>query len=185
MVLCDLVWYFECYITNKNKKNNIILQDIAIKSKKKSEKTRILQNMSVEGSRNSTFLKISWALNLQKGSISGALNWQISASADGRPRSRVRARGTLCSAPPLALAEFFRQTCLQSRLQTSPPTPQKSYPKIQNSTTSLSRKNLKLANFPVKIGLNEGIGVVSKKISDRNLYIYVTWKPTQRFETLW
>ncbi len=40
--------------------------------------------------------------------------------------------------PPSALAEFFRHTCLQSCLQTSPPTPQKSYPKIKTSTTSLS-----------------------------------------------
>ena len=41
-----------------------------------------------------------------------------SASADGGPRSRVRARGTLCSAPHW---HFFRCTCLQSQFhQISP-----------------------------------------------------------------
>ena len=60
--------------------------------------------------------------------------------------------------PPSALAEFFRHTCLQSCLQTSPPTPQKSYLKFQNSTTSLSWIYLILANFPVKIGLIGGEG---------------------------
>ena len=38
--------------------------------------------------------------------------------------------------PPLSpqsmWAEIFRRTCLQSHLQTSPPTPQKSYPKFRN-----------------------------------------------------
>ena len=37
-----------------------------------------------------------------------------------------------------ASAEFSHRTCLQSPLQTSPPTPQNSYPNFQNSTTSLS-----------------------------------------------
>jgi hypothetical protein len=34
--------------------------------------------------------------------------------------------------PPSTLAEIFRNPCLQSHLQTSPPTPQKSYPKFWN-----------------------------------------------------
>ena len=38
-------------------------------------------------------------------------------------------------APPLTLAQIFWHTCLQSHLQTSPPTPQKSYMKFQNFTT--------------------------------------------------
>ena len=37
--------------------------------------------------------------------------------------------------PPSALAEIFRHACLQSCLQTSPTTPQKSDLKFQNSTT--------------------------------------------------
>ena len=75
--------------------------------------------------------------------------------------------------PPSALAEFFRHTCLQSCLQTSPPTPQKSYPKIQNSRTSLSRENLNLAKFPVKIGLNEGIGGGSPKKFQIKILIFM------------
>ena len=44
-----------------------------------------------------------------------------SASADGGPHSRVRARGTLHSAPPSALAEILWHACLQSRFhQISP-----------------------------------------------------------------
>ena len=34
--------------------------------------------------------------------------------------------------PPSTLAEIFRHACLQSHLQTSPPTPQKSYSKVWN-----------------------------------------------------
>ena len=37
--------------------------------------------------------------------------------------------------PPIALAEIFRHACLQSCLQTSPTTSQKSYLKFQKSTT--------------------------------------------------
>ena len=62
--------------------------------------------------------------------------------------------------PPSTLAKIFHRMWLQSQLQTSPPIPQKSYPKFQNSTASLSRKYLKLANFPVKIGLIGGVGDV-------------------------
>ena len=43
----------------------------AVKSKKKTENTINLQNMSVSGSGNNTFLKIHWAGNHQKGAISG------------------------------------------------------------------------------------------------------------------
>ena len=38
--------------------------------------------------------------------------------------------------PPSTLAEIFRYTSLQSHLQTSPPTPQKSYPKFRNPRTT-------------------------------------------------
>ena len=38
--------------------------------------------------------------------------------------------------PPSTLAEIFRHTCLQSHLQTSPPTPQKSYLKFRNPRTT-------------------------------------------------
>ena len=44
--------------------------------------------------------------------------------------------------PPSTWAEFFRHTCLQSHLPTSPPTPQKSYPKFQNPRT-----NFEIFNF--------------------------------------
>jgi hypothetical protein len=42
----------------------------------KKRKQRILQKMSVSGSINCTFLKISWAWNLQTGTISGPGNAQ-------------------------------------------------------------------------------------------------------------
>jgi hypothetical protein len=38
--------------------------------------------------------------------------------------------------PPLEWVEIFRRMCLQSHLQTSPPTPQKSYPKFRNPRTT-------------------------------------------------
>ena len=38
--------------------------------------------------------------------------------------------------PPSTRAEIFRHMCLQSHLQTSPPTPHKSYPKFQNPITT-------------------------------------------------
>ena len=63
--------------------------------------------------------------------------------------SSVHARPQL--GPPSTLANILKRKCLQSHPQTSLPTPHKSYPKFQNCTTSFSRKNLKLANFPVKI----------------------------------
>ena len=47
-------------------------------------------------------------------------------SAHARPSAR----------PPSTLAEIFRHPCLQSHLQTSPPTPQKSYQKFQNPRTT-------------------------------------------------
>ena len=39
--------------------------------------------------------------------------------------------------PPSTWAEIFRRTCLQSHLQTSPPTHQKLYPKFRNPRTNL------------------------------------------------
>jgi hypothetical protein len=39
---------------------------------------------------------------------------------------------------PSTLAEIFRHICLQSHPQTSPPTPQKSYPKFRNQRTTFS-----------------------------------------------
>ena len=53
------------------------------------------------------------------------------------------------------------------------PTPQKSYPKFQNSTTSLSKKYLKLSDFPVKIGLiGEVGGVPPKNVQQESCYLY-------------
>ena len=43
---------------------------------RKTENTVNLQNMSVSGSGNNTFLKIYWAGNHQKGAISGPGNLQ-------------------------------------------------------------------------------------------------------------
>ena len=42
--------------------------------------------------------------------------------------------------PPSTPAEFFRRTCLQSHLQTSPSTPQKSYPKFRNPRKTFLKK---------------------------------------------
>ena len=44
--------------------------------------------------------------------------------------------------PPSTLAEIFRRTCLQSHLQTSPPTPQKCYPKFRNPRTTFGNTPL-------------------------------------------
>ena len=46
------------------------------------------------------------------------------------------------------------------------------YLKIQNSTSSLSRIYLKLADFSVKIGLNEGVGG-SPKIFPNEILIFM------------
>ena len=45
---------------------------------------------------------------------------------------------------PSTRAEIFRRTCLQSHLQISPPTPQKSYQKFRNPRTNFEifKKNL-------------------------------------------
>ena len=51
------------------------------------------------------------------------------------PRARVCARETLRSAP-IDMSGIFRRMCLQSHLQSSPPTPQKSYPKFRNPRTT-------------------------------------------------
>ena len=47
-------------------------------------------------------------------------------SANARPSAQ----------PPIDTNENFRRTCLQSHLQTSPPTPQKSCPKFRNPRTT-------------------------------------------------
>ena len=44
--------------------------------------------------------------------------------------------------PPLTWAEIFRCTFLQSHLQTSPPNPQKSYPKLPNTRTTFENTPL-------------------------------------------
>ena len=44
--------------------------------------------------------------------------------------------------PPLTRAEIFRRTCLQSHLQTPPPTPPKSYPKFWNPWTTFQNTPL-------------------------------------------
>ena len=49
-------------------------------------------------------------------------------SAHGRPYPTL--------GPPSTLAKILWHTCLQSHLQTSPPTPQKSYPKFRNPRTT-------------------------------------------------
>ena len=88
------------------------------------------------------------SLNLEK----------ISAHADGGPRSRVCARETLCSAPHRRDRKFSGTRVCRVAFKHFP-NPQKSYPKFQNSTTSLHRIYLKLADFPVKIGFIGGKGV--------------------------
>jgi hypothetical protein len=50
--------------------------------------------------------------------------------------------------PPSTSAEIFRRTCLQSHLQTSPPTPQKSYPKFRNPRTNFQFFFLNLKTAP-------------------------------------
>ena len=45
--------------------------------------------------------------------------------------------------PPIDVSGNFPRTCLQNHLQTSSPTLQKSYLKVHNSTTSLSKIYLK------------------------------------------
>ena len=49
---------------------------------------------------------------------------------------------------------------------------------------SLSGIYLKLADFPVKIGLNGVQGGSPNFFSDGNLTFYVTWEPTLKFGTL-
>jgi hypothetical protein len=44
--------------------------------------------------------------------------------------------------PPLTWTEIFQRTCLQSHLQTSPPTPQKSYPTFWNPRTTFQNTPL-------------------------------------------
>ena len=60
----------------------------------------------------------------------------------------------VCTAP---LGPKFPLAPMRVLAQTSPPTPQKTYQKFQNCTTSFSRIFLKLGQFPVKIGLIWGV----------------------------
>ena len=69
-------------------------------------------------------------------------------------------------------------------LQTSPPTPQNSYPKFQNPMISLPGIYLKLDHFPVKIGLIGGRGGSPNFFLHWNLPICVTWEPKQEFKIL-
>ena len=62
--------------------------------------------------------------------------------------------------PPIDTSRNLLRTCLQSHLKTSPPTPQKSYPKFQNPTTTFEifkNKNLKNENAPPR-GVSEFFG---------------------------
>ena len=54
--------------------------------------------------------------------------------------------------PPSTPAEIFRCTCRQSRLQTSSPTPQKSYLNFQNPRTTFEEKK----SFPPKSCIVQG-----------------------------
>ncbi len=113
--------------------------------------------------------------------ISATLNFRSRRWGSSLPGLRTRDPPLR---PPSTWAEIFRHTCLQSCLKTSPPTPQKSYPKFQDSPTSLSWKYLKLAHFPVKIGLIGGVGDVpdsSPRLKSSN-YCYLgahvkIWNP--------
>ena len=58
---------------------------------------------------------------------------KISASQLGSSLPGLR---TLPLSPQSTLAESFQSTCLQSHLQTSLPTPQKSYSKFRNPRTT-------------------------------------------------
>ena len=108
---------------------------------------------------------------------------KISAYADGGPRSRVCARETLRSTP-IDVSGNFPAPCLQSGLQPSPPAPQKLNLKFWYCHSGMY---LKLAHFPVKIGLIFiffGGGSPPKKFSCHP-NIFVTWEPIQNFRNLW
>ena len=77
--------------------------------------------------------------------------------------------------PPLALVEFSRRTCLQSCLQTSPPTPKKSYLKFQNCMTSLSGY----------IGLIGGYGVSLKIFPVGIFLLMLLWSQCKILEPYW
>ena len=63
--------------------------------------------------------------------------------------------------PPINVSGNFPAPVSAELPSKSPQTPQKSYPKFQNPTKSLPRKYLKVVNFPVKIGLDGGVGGVA------------------------
>ena len=58
--------------------------------------------------------------------------------------------------PPSAWAEIFRCTCLQSHLQTSPPTPQKSYPKFRNPRTTFENTPFCAPKYSIVRGIEGG-----------------------------
>ena len=71
--------------------------------------------------------------------IHAIVNWKVEANFRSR-RWGSSIPGLRMQDPPLdppsTWAKQFRRTCLQSHLQTSPPTPQKSYPKFRNPRTT-------------------------------------------------
>ena len=89
-----------------------------------------------------------------KDKIGGNINKNFRSRRWGSSLPGLRTRDPPLS-PLSTWAKIFRHLCLQSHLQTSPQTHQKSYPKFQNSTKSLYRIYLKLADFPVNIWLKK------------------------------
>ena len=71
---------------------------------------------------------------------------------------------------PSTWAEIFRRTCLQSNLQTSPPTPQKSYPKFRNPRTTFENTPL----CPPKYSIVRGVGGSQILLRVWNPQIFVT-----------
>ena len=70
------------------------------------------------------------------------------------------AHATPSARPPIDPSGNFSPHMSAESPQKISPTPQKSYPKFKSSRTSLSRKYLYLADFPVKIGLIGEVGDV-------------------------
>ena len=64
-------------------------------------------------------------------------------SAHARPSAR----------PPIDTRKKFRHTCLHSHLQTSPPTPQKSYQKFRNPRTTFENTPLCPPNYSIVRGV--------------------------------
>ena len=70
----------------------------------------------------------------------------------------VYARLTVCSSPHQHKRKFSGTHVVQSHLQTSPPTPQKSYPKFRNPRTTFENTPL----FTPKYSIVRGVGGVPK-----------------------